>query len=400
MLIQIMKREFNTLLNSRAMRITTIGIFVLVLIAGFVGRFFLDKDEGDDALPQRVVVGVEDQMADYEPFIQETVDYVEVVSIPTGNGETWLKEELEKPDDPRAIALVGEPDAPAVIQKGVNDENVFLREVLSGASMLYVVNEAGGELTDEQRAAVEGAMNLPATELDSDISLLVADPVGYIAGFATQMLLMMVIIMGITTISTGVVEEKSSRVVEILLTSVRPRTLLLGKILGIGAFILLQFLLYIIAAVIALNVAGLWVELDLGMFIVWAVVWSVLGFFLYAILTGALASTVSRQEDLGAVTTPISMFVLIPLYLGLFLVPSQPDSTLVQVLSTIPFLSSFIMPVRQAYGVVTTPELLLAAGLALITIPLVAAIAGKIYQNSILRTGKRIPLRDALRSSE
>ena len=126
--------------------------------------------------------------------------------------------------------------------------------------------------------------------------------------------------------------------------------------------------------------------------------WLVLGFFFYAMATGALAATASRQEDLGAVTAPISMTLLIPFYVGLFLVPAMPEATVTKVLSMVPGISPFAMPVRQAYDTVTTSELLIAAALGVVAIPLVAAIAGKIYENSILHTGRRLKITEAIRA--
>jgi len=83
----------------------------------------------------------------------------------------------------------------------------------------------------------------------------------------------------------------------------------------------------------------------------------------------------------------------------MFLVPNNPDGTTVKVLSQVPFFAPFMMPMRQALGNVQWWELALAIGICLVTIPILAAIAGKIYSRSVLRTGERVKLLEALRSS-
>ncbi|WP_353065247.1 ABC transporter permease [Arcanobacterium hippocoleae] len=200
----------------------------------------------------------------------------------------------------------------------------------------------------------------------------------------------------LSTLSVGIVEEKSSRVVEILLSAVRPRTLLLGKIIGIGLFALTQLVLYLVAIFVSLNIAGLWHGIEVGTILIWMIIWLLLGFFTFTTLAGGVSSMVSRQEDLGGIITPLMLLMIIPFYLGMFLVPAAPDSIWTKVFSTIPGFSSFIMPVRQAYESVEIWELVLAAGISFVSVPLFAAVAGRIYENSILRMGKRVTLRQAL----
>lgn len=400
----IMKREFKALLNSKPMRITTILVVTLILIAGLVGRFLLsdDGDSSDATVTETTyTIGVEESASDAAPLIDAIDGVVTSEVIADGEGSDWLSANVPDAEDAYYAVIAGTPEAPVAIFPNQETPGTDMDDYMSEALILWTADSVAGPLTPEQASAIastEDNVHTQFLEIGSDGNLLISDPVGYLTSLIAIMLLTMAVMSGLTTISTGVVEEKVSRVVEILLTSVRPRTLLLGKILGIGAFVLLQFLLFILAAVVALNIAGLWMDLGIGATVVWTIVWTVLGFFIFSMIAGALASTVSRQEDLGAITTPLSFLALIPLYLALFLVPSQPESTLTQVISYIPFFSSFMMPVRSAYGVVGTNEQMIAAAIALVAIPLLAMVAGKIYQNSILRTGKRISVREALKS--
>lgn len=231
------------------------------------------------------------------------------------------------------------------------------------------------------------------------------NPFGFAMGYFCTFLLMVMIFTGISVLGAGVVEEKASRVVEILLTTVKPRVLLLGKILGIGTGMLVVFAAYMVGIIGGLGLAGLLPDLGtLGKLGVWMflptfLAWIIVGYLTDSGLMGALASTVSRQEDLSGVQTPIIFGMMIPIYAALFYVPSQPDSTASEVMSFIPFFSPPTMIMRTALGGVPVWQQLVAFAINIAFIPLLAVLAGKIYENSILRTGERVKIVKALRGS-
>jgi ABC-2 type transport system permease protein len=198
-------------------------------------------------------------------------------------------------------------------------------------------------------------------------------------------------------VATGVVEEKQSRVVELLRATIKPWQLLAGKILGLGAVGLVQLLILSVICGFGAAAAGLLTVpgAAVGMFVM-VVVWYLLGFFLYASLYAAIGSTVSRQEELQSVVAPMIFLLLIPFVLTLNLLPSDPRNGLAAVLSFIPFFSQTVMPARYALGVASGWEVLVAAALELLAIVVVVRLAGRIYQNSVLRTGARVRLREAL----
>jgi ABC-2 type transport system permease protein len=198
-------------------------------------------------------------------------------------------------------------------------------------------------------------------------------------------------------VATGVVEEKQSRVVELLLATITPWQLLAGKVIGLGAVGLLQLVILSSIAGLGAAAAGLLVlpGAALGMFVM-VVLWYLLGFFLYASLYAAVGSTVSRQEELQSVVAPMIFLLLIPFILTVNLLPSDPRNGLAAVLSFVPFFSQTVMPARYALGVASLGEVLVAAALAAATIVVVVRVAGRIYRNSVLRTGARVSLREAL----
>jgi ABC-2 type transport system permease protein len=199
-------------------------------------------------------------------------------------------------------------------------------------------------------------------------------------------------------VAQGVVEEKASRVVELVLATVRPWQLLLGKVFGLGAVGLLQL---VILGAVGLTVAGFAGLLVAGVGLVGTLVsvlvWYLLGFAMYATIYAALGSLVSRQEDTQSVLTPVSIVVLIGWVAGFNLVLSAPRSPALTVLSLIPPWSPLTMPARVALGGVPVWQVVLAFVLTLAFTGGVLVLGGRIYARSVLRTGARVSLRSALR---
>lgn len=200
-------------------------------------------------------------------------------------------------------------------------------------------------------------------------------------------------------IAQGIVEEKSSRVVEVLLSTVRPTSLLLGKILGLTALGLLQTLVLAVvgtgAAVALLDVA---IPTEAYGTIALAVGWFVLGFLVYATLFAVAASLVSRQEDLGSTLLP----AYIPIIAGFFIAQfslQNPDSTVSFVASLVPLTAPLVQPLRYGAGVMQPWEVPLAIALCLVTIAVLVPLAARLHSGSILRFGGRVRLGDAWRSA-
>lgn len=221
-----------------------------------------------------------------------------------------------------------------------------------------------------------------------------------ILAFSAGFLLYMFLIGSGQMIAQGVVEEKSSRVVEILLSSIRPSQLLGGKILGIGLTGLLQFgIIGVIGgAVAAMTDAITLPTATVGGLLAWLVVWFVLGFLFYATIMAAGASLVSRQEDLQGVVTPVIMALIVPFVAGVSLLPGDPDNPLGSVLSIIPGFSPVLMPMRIALGSATTWQTLLASALSVLATFALLWVGARVYANAVLRTGARVKLSEAIRT--
>lgn len=210
-------------------------------------------------------------------------------------------------------------------------------------------------------------------------------------GLAYGMLMMIV-----QFVAQGVVEEKSSRVIELLMTAVKPRQLLAGKVLGLGVLGFLQLLLVLGLGVAAALLADLidipptgWAT------IVQVLAWFVLGYAFFATMTAAAASLVSRQEDLGSALMPLTFIPMIAFFVS-FKVMSSPDSGLSTVLSMIPGISPTTMPVRAAMTSVPIWQYVIAVALQVIAIYFLVRLAGRIYSGAMLKTSGKLKAKEAL----
>ncbi|MCL2594107.1 MAG: ABC transporter permease, partial [Promicromonosporaceae bacterium] len=218
-----------------------------------------------------------------------------------------------------------------------------------------------------------------------------------VAGVLVGILMFMAIMICGQMVAVGVVEEKTSRVVELLLSTVKPTQLLAGKTLGIGVVGLVQVALTVAAAAAAASVTGMLDDtgLRLGSTVVWALIWFMVGFATFALILAALAALVSRQEEVGSVIMPVTMFMILPYILGVNVLPVDPTNALATNLSYVPGIAPFLMPLRDALDVVELWEQLLALGISLAAIPVLIWIGARIYSNAVLRTGARIKLKEA-----
>ena len=198
-------------------------------------------------------------------------------------------------------------------------------------------------------------------------------------------------------VAAGVVEEKSSRVVEVLLATLRPSHLLRGKILGIGLLGLAQLLLIGLVGLFASDAVGS-LEFPSGAIstIGLVLVWFVLGFFFYATLFAVAGSIVTRQEDLQTTMTPLTILIVGSFFIGLS-ATSNPDSTLAVVASLLPFSSPLVMPTRIALGEAATWEVVASITISVAATAALIPLATTIYSRALLRPG-RVRIRQVLRA--
>ena len=206
--------------------------------------------------------------------------------------------------------------------------------------------------------------------------------------------LFMVLIFYGQAVAQGVTEEKSSRVVELLLTAVTPRRLLTGKVLGIGLLGLTQLLLAGGAALIAGRLAGgVGLPAAAPTTVALVLLWFVLGYAFYSVAFAAVGALVSRQEDLSTAIVPITLVMTGSFYLAMIIANGNPDGTLAQISAFVPPFAPMIVPARMVLGHMTVLELALAVAVDLIATAGLIVLAARIYERAILRIGAPVKLR-------
>jgi ABC-2 type transport system permease protein len=306
---------------------------------------------------------------------------------------------VELADEAAARAAVDAEDVDGALLTGTAEPQLIVLQSADG-SLQAVVQGAVTQLAVSEQLAEAGISSLAAPEvavtaLDPD-----ADADGQrviVAIIGVGVLYSLLILFG-QFVAQGVVEEKASRVVELLLATMKPWQLLAGKILGLGLLGLAQIV--VIAAVgvggaIAFDLVD--IPGDLIGTAVSVVGWFVLGYAFYASIFAVAASLVSRQEDLGTVIMPTSLVLVAAFVVGIQ-ASADPGGPLARITSYVPGLSPLVMPVRQAAGDVAVWEIGLAVLLMLAAIALIVRLGGRIYAGALLRTGGKIKMREALRA--
>jgi ABC-2 type transport system permease protein len=202
-------------------------------------------------------------------------------------------------------------------------------------------------------------------------------------------------------VASGVIEEKASRVVEMLLSAIRARQLLLGKIVGIGVLGLAQL---IVISGFALTLALVTRAIPIDLFqtalgtVGLVLGWFVLGFAFYATLFAAAGSLVTRMEELQNVIVPINLTILVSFFISIGAL-QNPNGRLQVIASLLPTSSALAMPVRIVVGAATPWQIALSLLLLIGTTVLLVPLAARLYSGAVLRTRGRVKIREAWRSA-
>ncbi|UOX99823.1 ABC transporter permease [Blastococcus sp. PRF04-17] len=306
---------------------------------------------------------------------------------------------VEFADEDAGRTAIEDGDVDGVLVAGEGDPELLV-EQSAGGQLQGVVQGAVAQLSlaEQLRAAGLASLDVPEVAVraldpgsDADGQRVVVAIVG------TAVLYSLLILFG-QFVAQGVVEEKASRVVELLLATMKPWQLLAGKILGLGVLGFAQILLIAVVGVAgALAFDIIAIPGELVSTAISVVLWFVLAYALYAAVFAVAGSLVSRQEDLGTVLMPTTLVLVAAFVVGIQ-GAAEPDGPLAVVTSYVPGLSPLVMPVRQAAGDVALWEVGLAVVLMLVAIALVVRLGGRVYAGALLRTGGKTKLREALRS--
>ena len=388
----VARREVVTRIRSKAFKITT-GL----LVAAVVGGILAIEAFGGGAGESKSSVGF---VAATGPLAQPLTAAglaVDETVVASSVPDQTAGEQQVRDGDLDAL-VVGSPSSYQVV---VDDElgtglttafNVLARQQALDAEIV----DLGGDPAEVGKAV--GSAQVEVVAIDPDGG---TDGQRLLLGMIAGILVYISLLFFGPAVSQGVIEEKASRVVELLLATVQPWQLMAGKVLGIGVVGLGQMVL-ISGVGIALSLATGTLDLPAGSalgVVAWSLVWYLLGFYLYALLFAAAGALVSRQEDAGGVTAPLIMLIIIPYVIGISVLPADPESAFVNILALVPFFAPLIMPMLVGIGGVAVWQTAVALVLTAVTIVGLVGLTGRIYGNAVKRGGTRVKITDALRAT-
>ena len=309
-------------------------------------------------------------------------------------------------------------DSEAAAERAADTDEVD--GVLMNGSELVVRGADGDAGSDLERLLQRGARSaqiesLVASGDDEVVRILTSAPLGVrslsgadpeentertVIAFGGLMLMYMAVLLYGSLTLTGVTEEKTNRVVEVLLAAFEPWQLLTGKIVGIGLLGLAQFVGTAVVALVGVQVTGVFnlPEFPIDSMLI-LVLWFILGYSLYAVAFGAAGALVSRPEDAQSVVAPISLIAVAGFFIAIQVL-QDPTSNMAVVTTFIPPIAPFVVPVRFAFQAIPLWELAVSVAVMTITLVVMVRLAGRVYLGGLLRFGSKVGIREAFRSAE
>ncbi|MFD8880628.1 ABC transporter permease [Corynebacterium xerosis] len=389
----VTKRELRENLMKKGSVVTLI-LGIVLAVGGVLLTAYLTRDDGEATEPTRIAVVGE------APFADSLAD------APRGALPTPI-ETLPAADEDAARAMIDDESADAalvpaggadgattnewtLLQNGTPDTLVVtLNSALAAQLQDDAIAAQGGDPAAVAAAAGQGSVTSQSTQ-DIDFAALIVVGVGV-------MVMITAIMMFGGSVASSVIEEKSSRVVEIMLATIRPLHLLAGKILGAGLAGAIMMAAIVAAASVTIIATGLAADFDIPWLAVATLIpFFILGYLLFAALYATAGSLVSRMEDFGAAQMPVLILSFVAIYVPAF-GWSQLDSTFMQVAAWIPPASVTTAPLQYAMGNFSGLQLLGSGAVLVVSCVVMLLLAAKIYPRNVLRTGSRVAWMQALK---
>ena len=381
----VAKREITTKLHDRTY-LVSIGVFIVIVLV--VVGFNVLANSGHNEFNVGVVGSASQEFKSQVVTGAKQLDAK--VTLSSVKDEAAAKTKLENGDLDAVVS------GDTLITKDSLDAT--LGAVLKGAHSAVVQQQQIAASGIDQQKLAQAMQVAPMHEQTIDPNAKTNLERGIVAIVAVGVVYGMLMMIG-QFVAQGVVEEKSSRVIELLMVVVKPWQLLTGKIIGLGILGILQ-----LAIVVGLGLGG---AIATGLItvpgsaistILQVLAWFVLGYTFFASMFALAASLVSRQEDLGSVMVP-GTFIPMLAFFAAFKVLDDPGGTFSTIVSMIPGISPTTMPVRAAMSDVPAYQYTLAVVLQVIAIVLMVRLAGRVYAGAMLKTSGKLKIKDALAQS-
>ena len=377
-------REIRERVRGRVFRVVTVILFAVVAAAVVIPTI---HDTTASTYRVGVVASstpIESELHDLAKGVGLSVELVDVPDLAKGRA-ALSADQLDVVVDVAGEIVVKSPIVVSDTSAGAR--YVRAVSVTLGAERAF----AAAGLTPQQAATVASAKPLPIESIQPAAKIRTTAEATALIGV---ILIFIVLTQYLTWTLMGVTEEKASRVVEVLLATVRPIQLLTGKIIGIGAVALAQSVSLVAFALILASAVGSSLVHGAAPLVVAAIlVWLVLGYAFYSWLYAAAGSLAERQDQVQSVALPLSVPLIFGYITTLVGARSGGASLLVKVLAYLPPTAPFAMPTLVGFGEATWWQFTLSALSSLVCTVGVARIAARVYRTAVLQTGGRVRLR-------
>ena len=397
-LFTVMKFTMKDMVKRKSFIISTI-IFLVMIVVGFNVPKILKAIKGEDTVDKLLIV---DESNVFEGALEslkslDTGYEIEIANLKYDE----VKEKIQNEEIESAI----------FVEK--QEENIKIKYIIKDATMMEEVPEdiittintlytniqiSKLGLTEEQLKSITPNFEFSLEQTDEKAN----------GNVFAMMLLSIVLFYAIYfcayQVSSSITTEKTSKIIETLVTSTSPKTIVLGKTIGIGIVGLLQMILLVGTALISAKVflePGM-IEQVLDMSAITpylgivTIIYFILGYFAYALLYALTGSTVSKPEDIQSANGPVAMLAVIGFYLSYFTM-MNPTSEMNIFASLFPISSPFCMPFRIMMGLAKPTDVLISIAILVVTILVIAKVTIKIYSNAILNYGTKMSLKDIVK---
>ena len=395
-ILTVMKFTINDMVKRKSFIISTI-IILLFIIVGFNIPNIIKGFSGEDA-KEKVIIVDNDNIFENKLSVLNTSEYYDIIVDNIDIKE--LKEKISNSEVSSGI-IINKTNAgieltyivenlmfvdsiPEDLLKTIEGiyKNIQIEKLNLSKEQLQVLNEQFIISYDQTEEEVNG--NVFAMML---LSILLFYAIYFCA----------------YQVSSSITTEKTSKIMETLVTSTSPKNIVLGKTLGIGLVGLLQMVVFIGTALVCakffvdkallealLDVKSITISLGIITFI-----YFILGYFAFALLYALTGSTVSKPEDIQSANSPVALISVISFYLSYFTM-MNPTSSLNRFAALFPLSSPFCMPFRIMMGISDGKEVFISLCILVITILIIAKVSIKIYSNAILNYGTKLKFKDII----
>lgn len=398
-LLVVMKFTMKDMIKRKSFIISTI-IFLIMIVVGFNIPNILKSINGEDTSDKLVIV---DEENIFEGSLEslKNVDTGYEIKISNSKYEE-IKEKINNDEIKSAI----------IVEKTNN--NVKIRYIVKNTTMMAnvpddiisMMNSLYSNLQISKLGLTESQLQSITPNFDYELEQTEEEKAN--GNVFAIMLLSIVLFYAIYfcayQVSSSITTEKTSKIIETLVTSTSPKTIVLGKTIGIGVVGLLQLILLVGTALISAK-AFLDPELINSILDISAItpylgiitiIYFILGYLAYALLYALTGSTVSKPEDIQSANGPVAMLAVIGFYCSYFTM-MNPTSSLNVFASIFPISSPFCMPFRIMMGLASTTDVLISIAVLIITILVIAKVTIKIYSNAILNYGTKMGIKDIMK---